>query len=65
MNNMIITFEDGTKKEYVINIIKEVKQTTIKVIAKDTTNRNPLIIMVLSLIGFTLIGSIIYVAKNK
>lgn len=62
---ILVTAPDETKKEYVLTIKKEIKNTTIKVIAEDTTSKNPLIIMTLSLIGFTLIGSIIYVIKNK
>lgn len=58
-----VTAEDGTKKVYTLTISKEQKTTK-----KDTSNisveKNPLIIMGLSIIAFGLIGGIIYVIKK-
>ena len=59
---VIVTAQDGTKKVYTLNISKE---TEVK---KQTSNiaveKNPLIIMGLSIIAFGLIGGIIYVIKK-
>ena len=60
---ILITAEDGTKKEYILNIIKKTT-TTKKQIKSTTEERNPLIIMGLSLVAFGLIGGIIYIAKK-
>ena len=60
---ILVTAEDGTKKEYILNIEKEVVTTT-KVTQKVEPEKNPLIIMGLSVIAFALIGAIIYVAKK-
>lgn len=62
---ILVTAEDGTKKEYILTVVKN--QTTTK---KNNTkinvanDKNPLVIMILSMIGFGLIGSIVYVAKK-
>ncbi len=63
---LLVTAEDGTKKEYILNIIKEKMTTTKKKNIKvdNNSDKNPLVIMVLSLIAFGLIGSIVYVAKK-
>lgn len=63
---LLVTAEDGTKKEYILNIIKEKITTTKKKNIKvdNNSDKNPLVIMVLSLIAFGLIGSIVYVAKK-
>ena len=60
---ILVTAEDGTKKEYILNIEKEVVTTT-KVTQNVEPEKNPLIIMGLSVIAFALIGAIIYVAKK-
>ena len=60
---ILVTAEDGTKKEYILNIFKEnPKDKTIPYKANE--ERNPLIIMSLSLIAFGLIGGIVYVIKK-
>lgn len=55
--------EDGTKKVYTLNISKETTTTTSAAI-NVSTEKNPLIIMALSIIAFGLIGGIIYVIKK-
>lgn len=59
---VIVTAEDGTKKVYTLNISKELETKS------ETPNieveKNPLIIMGLSIIAFGLIGGIIYVIKK-
>ena len=61
---LIVEAEDGTKKEYTLNIVKESKKETNKKPIEVIGEKNPLIIMLLSMIGFSLIGGIIYVAKK-
>lgn len=62
---ILVTAEDGTKREYILNIIKEIEKTTKKIEpANVIEEKNPLVIMMLSMIGFGLIGAIIYVAKK-
>lgn len=58
-----VTAEDGTKKVYTLNIEKEVITTKADT-SKIETEKNPLIIMGLSIIAFGLIGGIIYVIKK-
>lgn len=62
---ILVTAEDGTKKEYVITISKNVtttkKNTQVK---KSTSEKNPFIIMALSMTAFGLIGAIVYVSKK-
>lgn len=60
---VIVTAQDGTKKVYTLNISKEVVTTKIDT-SKISTEKNPLIIMGLSIIAFGLIGGIIYVIKK-
>ena len=60
---ILVTAEDGTKKEYILNIVQDV-MTTTATIEKVEPEKNPLIIMGLSVIAFALIGGIIYVAKK-
>ena len=60
---ILVTAEDGTKKEYILNVMQEVITTT-SAIEKVEPEKNPLIIMGLSVIAFALIGAIIYVAKK-
>lgn len=60
---ILVTAQDGTKKEYTLTVSK--KETTTKMKEKKSSNeKNPLIIMGLSIAAFGLIGSIIYVAKK-
>ena len=60
---ILVTAEDGTKKEYILNIVKSLKVTK-KNVNNVVPEKNPLIIMALSMIGFGLIGGIIYVVKK-
>lgn len=60
---ILVTAEDGTKKEYILNIVKDTK-TTKKSVTSVEAEKNPLIIMALSMVAFGLIGGIIYVAKK-
>lgn len=60
---ILVTAEDGTKKEYILNIVKK-KTTTKQQAYTGSDEKNPLIIMGLSLIAFGLIGGIVYVAKK-
>lgn len=60
---ILVTAEDGTKKEYVLTIIKE-KTTTKRATSNTPAEKNPIIIMVLSIIAFGLVGSIIYTIKK-
>lgn len=60
---VIVTAQDGTKKVYTLNISKEVVTTKVDT-SKISTEKNPLIIMGLSIIAFGLIGGIIYVIKK-
>lgn len=63
---LLVTALDGTKKEYVLNIIKNSAITTTKKVSSDVrVEKNPLIIMGLSIVAFGLIGGIIYVIKEK
>ena len=57
-----VTAEDGTKKVYTLNISKV--STTTKSKVNVEAEKNPLIIMGLSIIAFGLIGGIIYVIKK-
>ncbi len=57
-----VTAEDGTKKVYTLNISKV--STTVKNKVNVEAEKNPLIIMGLSIIAFGLIGGIIYVIKK-
>lgn len=59
---VIVTAEDGTKKVYTLNISKETE--TKSVTPNIEVEKNPLIIMGLSIIAFGLIGGIIYVIKK-
>ncbi len=61
---ILVTAEDGTKKEYILNVIKETK-TTKKSTINVPAEKNPLIIMFLSMVAFGLIGGIIYANKKK
>ena len=59
---VIVTAQDGTKKEYQIKVnkIKEQKVET----SKYSAEKNPFIILGLSVVAFGLIGAIIYVIKK-
>lgn len=60
---ILVTAQDGSKKEYTLTVSK--KKSTEKVQEKKASDeKNPLIIMGLSIAAFGLIGSIIYVAKR-
>lgn len=58
-----VTAEDGTKRVYTLNIVKDVT-TTKKNTSSVEVEKNPLIIMGLSVIAFGLIGGIIYVIRK-
>lgn len=60
---ILVTAQDGTKKEYVLNIVKDT-ETTKKSSVDVEAEKNPLIIMALSMVAFGLIGGIIYVIKK-
>jgi VCBS repeat-containing protein len=59
---ILVTAEDGTKREYVLNIVKE--NSTTKRASSVVAEKNPLIIMALSIVAFGLIGGIVYVIKK-
>lgn len=59
---VIVTAQDGTKKVYTLNIIKETDKK--KKVTTVTAEKNPLIILGLSMVAFALVGGIIYVAKK-
>lgn len=54
---------DGTKKVYTLNIVKNEETTKVNT-SNITAEKNPLIIMVLSIVAFGLVGGIIYVIKK-
>ena len=58
-----VTAEDGTKKVYTLNISVEDEDTKTDT-SSISVEKNPLIIMGLSIIAFGLIGGIIYVIKK-
>lgn len=62
---ILVTAEDGTKKEYVITVSKDVT-TTKKIVQlkKGSSEKSPFIIMTLSMVAFGLIGAIVYVSKK-
>ena len=60
---VLVTAQDGTKKEYTLLIRKE-KVTTKAKVDNVSADKNPLIIMGLSIMAFSLIGGIIYVVKK-
>ena len=59
-----VTSEDGSKKEYKLTVVKVKKTSTTEKVVTVSSNKNPLIIIGLSLVAFSLIGGIIYVAKK-
>lgn len=59
---VIVTAQDGTKKVYTLNIQKETNSK--KKVANVAAEKNPLIILGLSMLAFALVGGIIYVAKK-
>lgn len=62
---ILVTAEDGTKKEYTLTVSKGVTTTKKIVQSKSTSSeKNPFIIMALSIIAFSLIGGIVYVSKK-
>lgn len=61
---LTVTSEDGSKREYKFTVIKTKKTSTTEKVVTVSSNKNPLIIIGLSLIGFGLIGGIVYVAKK-
>ena len=61
---LTVTSEDGSKREYKFTVIKTKKTSTTEKVVTVSSNKNPLIIIGLSLIAFGLIGGIIYVAKK-
>ena len=63
---ILVEAEDGSKREYTLKISKTSEKESTKEEVKETyqTQRNPIIIMLLSIVAFSLLGSIIYVAKK-
>lgn len=61
---LTVTSEDGSKREYKFTVIKTKKTSTTEKVVTVSSNKNPLIIIGLSLIAFGLIGGIVYVAKK-
>ena len=61
---ILVTAPDGTKKEYKLNIVINEVTTTQRIVS-ESSDKNPIVILVLSMIAFTLLGSIIYVAKKR
>lgn len=59
---LIVTAQDGTKKVYTLNIINETNKK--KNVTSVTAEKNPLIILGLSMVAFALVGGIIYVIKK-
>jgi len=60
---ILITASNGDKKEYILNIVKNKRpQDDVSVEIKE---KNPLIIMGLSMVAFILIGGIVYIIKNR
>lgn len=59
---VIVTAQDGTKKVYTLNIQKEINSK--KKVANVAAEKNPLIILGLSMTAFALVGGIIYVIKK-
>ena len=59
---LIVPAQDGTKKVYTLNIIKETNKK--KNVTSVTAEKNPLIILGLSMVAFALVGGIIYVIKK-
>lgn len=61
---ILVTAPDESKKEYTITVYKDIVTTTKTQIVSESSEKNPLIIMGLSMIAFILIGSIVYVIKK-
>lgn len=61
---LTVTSEDSSKREYKFTVIKTKKTSTTEKVVTVSSNKNPLIIIGLSLIAFGLIGGIVYVAKK-
>lgn len=63
---ILVTAQDGTKKEYTLTISKSTTTTTTKAKTSSFSSKekNPLIIMGLSLVAFSLIGGIVYTIKK-
>lgn len=62
---ILVKAEDGTKKEYVLTVNMNDKTTTSKVKVDKSSDKNPFVIMVLSIIAFGLVGSIVFVIKKQ
>ena len=63
---ILVTAEDGSKREYILNISYEEdkKEIVNKPITETIVERNPVIIMLLSMVAFGLIGGIVYISKK-
>lgn len=59
---IIVTAEDGTKKEYILTISKNNDKSNNT--SKVNAEKNPLIIMGLTMIAFGLVGGIIYTIRK-
>lgn len=62
---ILVKAEDGTKKEYVLTVNMNDKTTTSKVKIDKSSDKNPFVIMILSIIAFGLVGSIAFVIKKQ
>ena len=59
---IIVTAEDGTKKEYILTVSNS---KASKKLINVKAEKNPLVVLLLSLTGFALIGGIIYTIRKK
>ncbi len=60
---IIVKAQDGSKKVYTLNIVKDVEKKKNEE-TSISAEKNPLIILGLSMVAFALVGGIIYVVKK-